>query len=55
MDKTLKALLETIDGAIAEQVDKLEELIPQLEEDTDAFIADDVRDLLEDIRGIINA
>ena len=55
MDKTLKALLEDIDGAISEQVDKLEEVMPQLEEDKDAFITEDVIDLLEAIRGIINA
>ncbi len=57
MDKTLHKILEELDSSISNSIDKLEDIIEGLcseEQDTDAFIADDVRELLEDIRGIIN-
>ena len=52
---TLKEILEELDSRLADSIDKLEEITPNLEEDADAFIADDVRELMEDIRGVINA
>lgn len=55
MDKTLHTILEELDSRLADSIDKLEELTPNLEEDSDAFIADDIRELMEDIRGVINA
>ena len=54
MDIELKQVLEDLDSKVAEFIDRLEEITPDLEEDADAFIADDVKYLLEDIRGIIN-
>ena len=54
MDTKLHHLLEVLDSSLAESIDKLEELIPDLEEDSDAFIADAIRYLAEDIRGMIN-
>lgn len=53
--KTLKDILEELDSRLADSIDKLEEITPTLENDNDAFTADDVRELAEDIRGIINA
>ena len=55
MDKRLHTLLEELDSRLADSIDKLEEVTPTLAEDEDAFIADDVRELAEDIRGMINA
>ena len=55
MDKTLHIILEELDSRLADSIDKLEELTPNLEEDSDAYIADDIRELMEDIRGVINA
>ena len=55
MNRALKDILEELDSRLADSIDKLEEIIPTLKEDNDAFIADDIRDLAEDIRGIINA
>ena len=54
MDRQLNEILETIDAFLSNYIDRLEEITPDLEEDADAFIADDVRELMEDIRGIIN-
>lgn len=54
MDTSLRQILEELDSQLADSVDKLEEITLDLKEDTDAFIADDVRELAEDIRGIIN-
>jgi len=55
MDKQLRAILEELDSRLADSIDKLEEVTPNLEQDADAFIADDIRELMEDIRGVINA
>ena len=54
MDASLKQILEELDSRLADSIDKLEEVTPNLEEDSDAFVADDVRDIAENIRGIIN-
>ena len=54
MDKRLHTILEELDSRLADSIDKLEEVTPTLAEDTDAFISDDIRELLEDIRGVIN-
>jgi len=54
MDTSLRQILEELDSRLADSIDKLEELIPNIEKDSDAFIADDVRELAEDIRGVIN-
>jgi len=51
---TLKEILEDLDSRLADFIDKLEEITPDLEEDSDAFIADDIKYALEDIRGVIN-
>ena len=55
MDAKLIQILEELDSRPADSIDKLEEITPNLEKDADAFIADDVRELAEDIRGVINA
>ncbi len=55
MDTVLHTILEDLDSKLAEIIDRLEEITPNLEEDSDAFIANDVRELSEEIRGIINA
>ena len=54
MDKRLHIILEELDSRLADSIDKLEEITPDLEEDANAFIADDIREMMEDIRGIIN-
>ena len=54
MDASLKTILEELDSRLADSIDKLEEITPDLKNDTDAFVADAVRELAEDIRGIIN-
>ena len=54
-NQELHRILEELDSRLADSIDKLEEITPNLEEDADAFIADDVRELMEDIRGVINA
>lgn len=54
MDASLRQILEELDSRLADSIDKLEEITPDLEEDADAFISDDVRELAEDIRGVIN-
>ena len=54
MDKRLHKILEELDSRLADSIDKLEEITPELKEDADAFIADDIRELAEDIRGMIN-
>jgi hypothetical protein len=54
MDRKLHAILEEIDSCLSEQIERLETLTPDLQQDSDAFIADDVRELMEDIRGVIN-
>ena len=53
-DLNLKAILEELDSRLADSIDKLEQITPDLKEDSDAFIADDVRELSEQIRGVIN-
>ena len=52
---TLHEILEELDSRLADSIDKLEEITPELALDKDAFTADDVRELAEDIRGVINA
>jgi len=54
MNAQLDKVLEILDAFIANSIDQLEDITPTLEADKDAFIADDIRELLEDIRGIIN-
>ena len=54
MDVSLKQILEELDSRLADSIDKLEEVTPNLENDADAFISDDVRELAEQIRGVIN-
>ena len=54
MNGSLHKILEELDSRLADSIDKLEEITPDLEDDSDAFIADDVRELAEDIRGVIN-
>ena len=54
MDTTLKQILEELDSRLADSIDRLEEITPNLVEDSDAFIADDIREMMEDIRGVIN-
>ena len=53
-DLKLNAILEELDSRLADSIDKLEEITPDLAEDSDAFVADDVRELAEQIRGVIN-
>ncbi len=53
-DLKLKVILEELDSRLADSIDKLEQITPDLEEDADAFIADDIVDLAEQIRGVIN-
>ncbi len=53
-NQRLREILEELDSRLADSIDKLEQITPDLEEDVDAFIADDVRELAEDIRGVIN-
>ncbi len=55
IDKRLHTILEELDSRLADSIDKLEEITPNLTIDADAFIADDVRELAEQIRGVINA
>ena len=54
MNATLHKILEELDSRLADSIDRLEEITPDLEKDSDAFIADDVREMAEDIRGVIN-
>ena len=54
MDASLRKILEELDSRLADSIDKLEEITPSLEEDADAFAADDIRELAEQIRGVIN-
>ena len=54
MDKRLHTILEELDSRLADSIDKLEEITPDLKEDADAFVADDVRELAEQIRGVLN-
>jgi len=54
MDNQLHTILEFLDSCLSEHVDRIEALTPELEKDADAFIADDVREMMEDIRGVIN-
>ena len=54
MDRRLHTILEELDQMLSQTIDKLEEITPDLEEDADAFIADDIKYALEDIRGVIN-
>ena len=53
-NQKLHEILEELDSRLADSIDKLEEITPNLEDDSDAFTADDVRELAEDIRGVIN-
>ncbi len=53
-DLKLKVILEELDSRLADSIDKLEQITPDLEEDSEAFIADDIRELAEQIRGVIN-
>ena len=54
MKSTLHSILEELDSRLADSIDKLEEITPDLEKDEDAFTADDVRELAEQIRGVVN-
>ena len=54
MNQQLHSLLEALDSCLSNYIDRLESITPELKEDSDAFIADDVRELAEDIRGVIN-
>lgn len=54
MNSKLREILEDLDQKIADIIDRLEVITPDLEEDSDAFIADDVKYALEDIREVIN-
>ena len=54
MNASLRQILEELDSRLADSIDKLEEITPNLEKDADAFIADDIRELAEQIRGVIN-
>ncbi len=51
----LHQILEELDSKLADIVDKLEEITPNLKDDADAFVVDDICELCEDIRGVINA
>ena len=53
-NQRLREILEELDSKLADSIDKLEEITPDLEDDSDAFVADDIRELCEDIRGVIN-
>ncbi len=53
-DLKLKVILEELDSRLANSIDKLEEIIPNLSEEDDAFFADDIRELAEQIRGELN-
>ena len=55
MDVKLIQILEELDSRLTDSIDKIEEITPNLEKDADAFIADDIRELAEEIRGVINA
>ena len=50
---TLKSILEELDSRLSDSIDKLEQITPDLEKDSDAFLADDARELAEDIRALI--
>ena len=54
MDHSLRQILEELDSRLADSIDKLEQITPNLEADEDAFIADDIVHLAEQIRGVIN-
>lgn len=54
MNGLLHKTLEELDSRLADSIDKLEEITPDLEKDKDAFVADDIRELCEQIRGVIN-
>ena len=40
MNKTLHKILEELDSRLADSIDKLEEITPNLENDSEAFTAD---------------
>ena len=51
---TLQIILEELDSRIADSIDKIEtELMTEITEDQEQT-AEDIRDLLEEVRGIIN-
>lgn len=53
-DKILNTCVERLDSFLSESISDLETITPDLKNDNDAYIADDIRELCEDIRTIIN-
>jgi len=55
MKSTLHSILEELDSRLADSIDKLEECLQGLDEPTEEVLnAEDIRDLAEQIRGVIN-
>lgn len=53
-NKLLNTYIESLDSFLSESISDIESITPDLENDNDAYIADDIRELCEDIRTIIN-
>ena len=55
MDTSLRQILEELDSRLADSIDKLEECLQGIDEPTEEVLnAEDIRDLAEQIRGVIN-
>ena len=55
MNRTLHDILEELDSRLSDSIDKLEECLQNLDEPTEeALNAEDIRELAEQIRGVIN-
>jgi len=55
METSLKQVLEELDSRLSDSIDKLEECLQNLDEPTEEVLnAEDIRDLAEQIRGVIN-
>ena len=54
-ESKLHHILEELDSRLADSIDKLEECLQGLDEPTEEVLnAEDIRDLAEQIRGVIN-
>ncbi len=55
MNSTLHDILEELDSRLADSIDKLEDCLQDLDEPTEEVLdAEDIRELAEQIRGVIN-
>ncbi len=55
MKNTLHSILEELDSRLADSIDKMEECLQGIDEPTEEVLnAEDIRDLAEQIRGVIN-